>query len=178
MTWCIHIHYAPSQSLYSSRRLWMRTHDPQYCPSTPLIVTVGWLCQNLISKDWLEWCGTVAIPQGTWQGGFISTIYQPKTCVAPGRNGRGHVTLSIIDPPQSWSPWLGMPISDIQKVVEKVWSCCHTPRHILLWIYIHYAPTQSLYSSRKQWMWTHDPQYYPSTPVMVTMVGYANIWYS
>ena len=49
------------------------------------------------------------------------------------------------------------------------WCHYHTSRNIPRWIYIQYTPAQSLYSSRKQSMWPHDPQYCPSTQARVTV---------
>jgi hypothetical protein len=81
----------------------MWPHDPQYCPSTQARVTVAWVCNNLVFIGWLKWCGTVAIPQGTCHGGFISNITLYQVYAASGSNGCGHMTLGTVHPPKQGS---------------------------------------------------------------------------
>ena len=105
MPWWIYIQYRTTQSLCSSRKQWVWPHDPYYYPSTQARVTVAWVCKNLAFRGWLKWCGAaaIAIPQGTYHGGFTSCIDLRKPCTAPGSNGCGHMTLSIVHPPKQGS---------------------------------------------------------------------------
>ena len=104
MLWWIFIHYAHIKSLYSSRKQLIWIHELQYSQSTSVIVTVGLVCQTLIFRRWLKFCGAIAILKA----------------------------------------------------------------HSMVELHLLYT-TQSMCSSRKERMWTHDPQHCPSTPVMVTV---------
>ena len=120
MPWWIYIQYAHIENLYSSRKQCKWPHDSQYFPSTQGRVTVGWLCKNLVFKGWLKWCGAVSIPQRTCHGEFTSNMHLHQACAAPGSNGYGHMTLSIIQYPSDVHCSLGMQKSSFQRMVEVV----------------------------------------------------------
>ena len=123
--------------------------------------------QSLVEVMWGHCHSPRHIP---WR--FFSNIDLHNACAASGSNGGAHPTLDIeFIHPNKGHCSLGIQKSGNQRVFEVVWCRCHTPRHMPELICIQYRPTQILHSSRKQYMWPHDPQYCPSTQARVSTIG-------
>ena len=184
MPWWFYIHCAPNQPLCRSRTRHMWVKYPQHCPPTPAIhLLKSCLVTEILTRqpdfmsrapgivaflirmlsDYRIWISCLMLERNDWnprKSVFVCCVGLdcPNTVHL-------HEAMDVATWPSVFSIHpsdghcrLGMPQSSIPRVVEVLWCHCHTPRHMIWWISIHYAPTQSLYSSRKLWIWPHDPQ--------------------